>query len=403
MVAAVLLLLFTSDNSSSNEQEIDKRITLRRKDKIPYGASLAFDGLQYIFPNASISVSNKEPGDWDSLSVYNSGQALLIISPHFHADGYEMKKLIRFAENGNEVFISTRNLSYEAQRILELSSSPISTSDVMYNSSGQRIADALVLKLSSPPFSNQRSFTYSGEKFNAWAFNTDTSLVTPLGTDEMGRTNFIHLRAGKGNIFLQLAPLAFSNYFLLQKDNQQYYENALSLISPTVKKVVWDEYYLTKRDYFDQSNKDSKGWMSVLFKFPSLKWALLTAMAALLFYVLMEMRRRQRYIPVVSKPRNDSMEFVKTIGRLYFDKGDHMNLCRKMAAYFLEHVRNRYKLPTTSLDEEFVRKLQFKSGYDYEQLNGIIAVIRSLTRTEKISEKGLISFHRKLETFYKNT
>ena len=77
-----------------------------------------------------------------------------------------------------------------------------------------------------------------------------------------------------------------------------------------------------------------------------MKWAaLLTAIFALLLYVVLEMRRKQRTIPVMTKPKNDSLEFVKTIGRLYHDKGDHKNLCRKMSAYFLEHVRNRYKLP----------------------------------------------------------
>jgi hypothetical protein len=56
--------------------------------------------------------------------------------------------------------------------------------------------------------------------------------------------------------------------------------------------------------------------------------------AILLLYVLLNMRRKQRYIPIVKKPSNDSLDFVKTIGRLYFDKADHKNLCRKMASFF---------------------------------------------------------------------
>ena len=71
------------------------------------------------------------------------------------------------------------------------------------------------------------------------------------------------------------------------------------------------------------------------------------------------MRRKQRYIPVVAKPKNDSLDFVKTIGRLYYDKGDHKNLSRKMGAFFLEHVRSRYKLPTGTLNEEFINNSYF--------------------------------------------
>src|SRR4029078_13026231 len=121
-----------------------------------------------------------------------------------------------------------------------------------------------------------------------------------LGYTENGHPNFIHLRTGKGNFYVNLEPLAFSNYFLLHKNNIHYYEHALSLIAADVKKIVWDEYYLNK-----VVKKESKGWLSVLFRFPALKAALLTAIFTLLLYVLLEMRRKQRYIPFVAKPKND--------------------------------------------------------------------------------------------------
>src|SRR6266496_5711388 len=157
-----------------------------------------------------------------------------------------------------------------------------------------------------------------------------------------------------------MEPLAFSNYFLLHKENMHYYENALSVISSTVKKIVWDEYYLYKKG----NQTPRKGWLTVLLGFPALKAALLTAIFALLLFVLLEMRRKQRYIPFLPKPKNESLDFVKTIGRLYYDKGDHKNLCHKMAAYFLEYVRSRYKLATNNLNENFIKLLQYKSGAD---------------------------------------
>jgi len=122
---------------------------------------------------------------------------------------------------------------------------------------------------------------------------------------------------------------------------------------------------------------------------------------ALLLYVLMEMRRKQRYIPVIKKPANDSLEFVKTIGRLYHDKGDHKNLCKKMSAYFLEHIRSRYKLPTSELDEAFQNNLHFKTGVEQEEINGIVSFIRHLDTLDTVSDKQLAWFHKQLETFYK--
>ena len=115
----------------------------------------------------------------------------------------------------------------------------------------------------------------------------------------------------------------------------------------------------------------------------------------------MEMRRKQRYIPVIKKPGNDSMDFVKTIGRLYFDKGDHANLCRKMSAYFLEYVRNKYKLLAGSLDEDFIAKLQYKSGAAEYEVRGIISFIKYLDDGPAINHKQLTAFHKQLELFYK--
>ena len=182
-----------------------------------------------------------------------------------------------------------------------------------------------------------------------------------MGINQSGDPEFVHLQAGDGHLFIHLVPIAFSNYFLLHKENISYYEKAFSLMNPSVSKIVWDEYYLNKNNKGQQQN-EKKGWISVLFRFPGLKAALITAILALLIYVLSEMRRKQRSIPVIRKPKNDSLEFVKTIGRLYFDKGDNLNLCRKMSAYFLEHVRSKYKLLTGVLDDDFMKSLQFKAG-----------------------------------------
>ena len=171
--------------------------------------------------------------------------------------------------------------------------------------------------------------------------------------------------------------------------------------APEVKRVVWDEYYLNKRYYLEPNeSKPKTGWFSTFMKHQSLKWALLTAILTLLIYVLFEMRRRQRYIPVVLPPRNDSLEFVTTIGRLYFEKGDHANLGRKMGAYFLEYVRNKYKLPTGSLNEDFVKKLQFKTSVPEDEIKNILATISHIENGGELSNKHLAEFYKQLESFY---
>lgn len=400
LLIAIVVLLITSNNKSS-QKTFDGRITLRRQDKIPYGTWVAFQDLKYIFPKATIHTNRYEPGYWDSVSVYKSGQAFISISTYFNPDEYEMKRLIRFAENGNDVFISTRELSYDARKIINYADDQSEVRTYYRNGLNYDYSDSLTVSLVDPPYRDgYKEYKYPGQRLIGFFEKINLSTTDILGTDEEGAPYFIHLRAGKGNFYVHLAPLTFSNYFLLHKDNMEYYEKALSVISPDVTKVLWDEYYLFKRNP-GENTAEKKSWLTVLFRYPAMRAALLTAILTLLVYTLIEMRRKQRYIPVVAKPRNDSLDFVKTIGRLYFDKGDHKNLCRKMTAYFLEYVRNRYKLPTGTMDENFINQLRFKSGAEESEIRGIVSFIKYIDDAPVIVSKDVNEFHKQLESFYK--
>lgn len=394
VVAAMIFLLFTGNNASS--RVFDERMTFRKRDKIPYGTFVAYENLKSIFPKATISSDKQEPGDWDSLSAYGKQQALLIVSPYFNVEEEEMNSLVEFIRRGNDVFISTMKVSYPLEKVVKC--------DIFYpvNLDGGwkgNENDSMTVSVDIPVDQHPQKFSYPGKRYDFWFYKYDSLTTTVLGYNESGKPNFIELSAGRGHLFLQLAPTTFSNYFLMHKDNIAYYEKALSVISPNTTRVVWDEYFLKKGQQDSGKNKNS--WLSEFLKDPSLRWGLIIPLLALLLYVLMEMRRKQRPIPVINTPKNDSLDFVRTIGRLYHDKGDHINLCRKMAAYFLEHVRTRYKLPTTELDEEFVQALRFKTGMEEEPIRGIVSFIAQLNTAATVSDQQLVSFHKQLESFYK--
>lgn len=138
-------------------------------------------------------------------------------------------------------------------------------------------------------------------------------------------------------------------------------------------------------------------------KYPAFKWALLTGILTLLIFVLLGMRRMQRMIPASVRPHNDSLDFIKTMGRLYFDKKDHKNLAKKMASYFLDHVRSNYKVSTYTLDEEFARNLHYKTGYPEQEIAQLVRFINDLDGLPAISDSQLTHFHKQLELFYQNT
>jgi len=397
IIVAVIVLLFAQKSGARQQRKMDERVTLHKRDKIAYGTYVAYNLLPKLFPKAAISVSKKQPGDWEQLSIYDEQQALIVVAPRFLADDYELTKLIRFVSSGNDVFVSTLVPGEYVDDHLGI--------DSRYNYSGlfyknSSIEDTMSVSLLQPPFASSQLFTYPGKKIDGYFAGLDTLKATVLGRGDNGQPDFIHFKAGKGNFYLHLSPLAFSNYFLLRDKNIRYYENALSVISPRTTKIVWDEYYLNKLHPSQSREDDSDSWFSAIFKYRGLGEALVAAMLLLLLYVLLEMRRKQRSIPKMARPRNDSLDFVKTIGRLYHDKGDHHNLAVKMSSYFLEHIRSRYKLPTTTLDEQFIQRLQFKTGVEEAELTAIINNIKKLEAVARVSNAQLVAFHKQLEAFY---
>lgn len=128
--------------------------------------------------------------------------------------------------------------------------------------------------------------------------------------------------------------------------------------------------------------------------------ALLIAAGFLLLYVLLGMRRRQRSIPAQPPLRNDSLDFVKTVGRLYFEKADHTNLARKMTVYFLEHLRSRYQLSTGLLNDDFIQQVVERTGVPEEEVRPVIETAVRLQSNVSVNDKQLETYYRRLEKFY---
>ena len=394
LILALGVLMLGSN--SKHPRQIDERISLRQKDKIPYGFFAIRNLVPSLFPKATFYTDTRPPGYWDSLSLSKPNQAVVLVANTLNADSEELDRLLEFVKKGNHVFIITKYMSYEANNFFGFSSGDTYSEDGLL----AKTNDSLKIKLNFPRFDDTITYTYPGKRHATYYSNWDKEKSVVLGSNGSGYPNFLQFRAGAGSFLVHTAPLAFSNYFVLHKNNTNYLEQVFSVIPPTVTKIVWSEYFLTKRT--NQPQKEPN-LLRVLFRYPSFKWAFFTALGSLLLYVLLEMRRKQRIMPVVQKPRNASLDFVQTIGRLYYDNKDHGNLVQKMSLYFLEHVRNRYKLPTQTLDESFLHALHVKSGYDQDKLGDIIDFIRYASTAKTISEGELEHFHNQLASFYKNT
>ena len=142
-------------------------------------------------------------------------------------------------ENGNDVFVSAKSISYDAEKMITAAGLQAEITNYYGNIYKDNRLDSLNISLLDPPFAGgYAEYEYPGKRFCSFFSKLNNTTTNIIGNVESGAPYFIHLRAGKGNFYLHLAPMAFSNYFLLHKNNIEYYEKALSVIKPDVTKVV---------------------------------------------------------------------------------------------------------------------------------------------------------------------
>ena len=89
-------------------------------DNIPYGTKYAFENLPFIFPDADIRTSDKFPVFYNANKKNDSSHTLIIVSPQFAPEPDEMKYIIHFASEGNQVFISALYFGDTVFRMLKL-------------------------------------------------------------------------------------------------------------------------------------------------------------------------------------------------------------------------------------------------------------------------------------------
>ena len=389
-IVAVILLF-----SNKSEKQFDKKVTLNKNYTAPYGTYVAHSMLPLLFSNAKLTINKKSPSEWfygnEELLENN---LLFIVTQHFNPNEEEMLLLNRFVEQGNYIYIVAPKMDNIATEYFGINMS--------YNTNFfGNYRDSVTVALRKPPFLKDSSYFYPGFTFGINYTGVDTTRFQIFGTNEDGRPNFIKADAGKGSFYLHADPFMFSNYFILYNNNKDYFQKSISVLPNTIKKIMWDEYYVYKLQDNEKAKEPSP--LRVLLNTPAFFWAFWTAIALLALYLLLNVKRNQRPIPIIKKPTNQSLDFVKTIGRLYFEKQDHTNLAQKMVTYFLEHVRSKYFINTSFLNDEFVQKLSGKSGYDEIEINKILQSIINIHTSTNITQKQLTNYYQQFQKFYKYT
>ena len=359
LLGAVIYLDYTKP------KPIDWTETYNLKDKMPFGLYVFDNESEKLLPKNQIKIINKtvyeflEPQyDYDSLvENYNCEGTLFYINNNFDIDDESTQEMLYFVSKGNSAFLSCKNFNSKLEDSLHI-----------FCSSEFQLSEKNEVWLTNKFFDNLKTNLDLGTS-STFFTKIDTLTTTILGYQSNKKqkgANFIKVPYYDGFFYLHTQPTSFTNYHLLKDKNFLYSQNVLS-------------YLPNGNIYWIAKSQDGKAISNSPLRFvmsqPPLKWAWFLLIFGLLFFIIFNVKRTQRIIPIVNPLVNSTVDFTKTIGNLYYQEGNHQNVIDKKIIYFLEKIRNDYAIDTTILDDKFVSKYHLKSGKNIVDIQNVVRLI----------------------------
>ena len=411
---SLYLLLISSIASSCNffsRRKLPPLIeSYRNTDKLPFGSFVAYKGFEAAFADYWINaVNNPFDKTWAEMqrdrSFASKYSLYFLITKNLVLTKEETNAMMQFVEAGNDLFISA---DYVDPKLLEALYCTVNRQNEIVNEANGKMKDTFVSMYYGNDFQSQQ-YSYYYFPFSSFISKYDSSITRVLGVNELNLPDYIVLFHGKGRLYLHLAPRAFSNYFLLTKDNYRYFENVTAYLRFEPQYVYWDEYYKNVSSTRNKDNvrkpDDGKTFssLSVIKQNPPLWWAFCIALAGLLLFLFFTMKRKQRIIKLIKPDANASVAFAETIGRLYLQQKNNKNTADKMITYFYEYLRRKYFINTSSIDDYFINSLAGKSGTSFNETNQLFEKIQKMKTQEEVSDEELIELNAGIEKFKNDT
>lgn len=355
------------------------------KHKIPYGTYVLNNELKNIFSTTKIDEIKIPPYVFLQDSTKQGTYIFIDDAINFGED--EFNKLLQFVKRGNDVFISTHG--------------------VQIDTLGLETKGIFSTAIEQTPFFKLMNRNLSSKEFNfdRKFHNTSFVKIDTTSTIVLGKTgyinqnekrvaegiNFIKQPYGKGNLYLHTFPEAFTNYFILKSSNNQYTASVLSYLDDS-KPIFLDAYYKTGKSRITSP-------MHYLLSSKSLKWAYYIALIGILFFVIFEGKRKQRYIPIITPLKNQTLAFTRTIANMYYEKSEHKNIAEHKISYLLEYIRTKLHVPTVTINDQFYTYVASRSSIDKEKVISLFNYIDQVHLKNTITKEELIKLNTLIEEF----
>lgn len=363
-------------------------LTLKDNDN-PYDVNFFYELIEES--NAVVKVKDLDDFYDKSLNKKDTNSNLLKIDYSLDLDSTEVEELLAYASKGNKAFIITKyppklllaRLYYPAERMAalyrvknlpnywdweneELDYDSLYDASLAIERDLERFFSTSTFKTGdtvSTLFNENESHLYYKVSENV-AYDYDYNYFTfsdslnfkrqKLGTLK-NYENFFKVRVGDGAIYFHSTPMVFTNYHLYREETFKYCSAFLNEFnSGDVNIDVFSHYY---RQDFNNNYRNSRNPnlpsspLAFILSIAALKWAWYLTLVGLLGFVIFRSKRNQRIIPVIAPIKNNSLEFSKTVGRLFYKERNHKRMSQEICQYFFNFLRKRYHINTKNFDD----------------------------------------------------
>lgn len=379
-------------------------ISFDSSSKEPYGASVLAKLLEGYIPNHQLRFLDNAP---DSLSLNTAepqAQTYFFLGDSHFQEPDEALALFRFVERGGQALIVSEEPSPWLLDTL-LSGSGLNHKTAL---KAEWIYEVeLELKENNSTTSIFYKIPEGIERRNYTHFNPLLSSAVPRvrvhAVDKKSRPVFIEIPHGDGRFLLHVQPLVFSNYHLLRPSVRRHAAAVLSFLPEA--DILWDRYSRVAHNFSPQENytpQPGKSPLQFILNHEALRWSFYLMLCTALVYIGFTARRRQRIIPIREPLRNFSLNFIRSIGRLYFLERRHEGMVRHQMRYLLSFLRERYKLNLNEFGEEQAELIHHKTGADLEVILRLAREYQRIKVYALPEDSDALQFHAKLTQFYKS-
>lgn len=379
-LATVLLIVYLVAQYNK-PAPISWQPTLYYKDKMPLGTYVLHRQLNNIFPGARVVKTNASL--YEALGDSTKNGNYIVISKGINGSKTDYGQLVKYMKAGNSVFMAAFRFEGKLADTLKINTA--------YEAGKTNASVNFV----NPHLQQHQDYTFTKDISNQYFAEFDTTKAEVIAKNNYGRSVLISYKFGAGKLYLCSDPLLFTNFSLVSNSGANFAAKALSYM-PETKNIYWDE--LQNGDIPEDESP-----VRVFLSNENLQWAWYLCLAGMLVFVMFEIKRRQRIIPVIEPLANSTLDFVNIVGQVYYEKRDNSNIAQKKILYLFTHLRDKYQLNSNSLDNEFVERLASKTGIEPKFAAELIGYIRFIAAQTKVNDSELIELNKLIERFYKQS